>query len=116
VHGQTFQDWFVNDFMLNKYGMSPLVSGFFWDDFWPAPGGGFPDALRGVVEDMGLDQDHTGWATITEAYHQNMDALRTLLGLLMPLWAHSQHGSTLGSVAIACRPAASTSAPRPRAR
>ena len=77
VHGQTFQDWFVNDFMLNKYGMSPLVSGFFWDDFWPAPGGGFPDALRGVAEDTGLDQDHTGWAAITEAYHQNMDALRT---------------------------------------
>ena len=77
VKGQTFQVWFINDFMLDaKYGMSSLVSGFFWDDFWPAPGGGFPDALRGVAEDTGLDQDHAGWAQITEAYHRNMDALR----------------------------------------
>jgi hypothetical protein len=35
VNNQTFQEWFVNDYMLNKVGMSPLVSGFFWDDFWP---------------------------------------------------------------------------------
>lgn len=76
VKGQTFQNWFINDFMLNKYGMSPLVSGFFWDDFWPSPGGGFPDALHGVAEDTGLDQDHTGWGKITESYHENMDALR----------------------------------------
>lgn len=34
VNNQTFQDWFINDYMLNKVGMSPLVSGFFWDDFW----------------------------------------------------------------------------------
>jgi hypothetical protein len=76
VHGQTFQEWFIDDFMLNKYGMSPLVSGFFWDDFWPAPGGGFPDALRGVAEDTGLDQDHESWGRITAAYRANMDALR----------------------------------------
>ena len=25
----------MHDYMLNKIGMSPLVSGFFWDDFWP---------------------------------------------------------------------------------
>jgi len=28
VHGQTFQDWFINDYMLNKIGMSQLVSGY----------------------------------------------------------------------------------------
>jgi hypothetical protein len=31
VNGQTFQDWFINDYILNKaVGRSPLVSGFFW--------------------------------------------------------------------------------------
>merc|ERR1711934_1128969 len=34
VHGQTFQEWFINSYMLNKVGMSPHVSGFFWDDVW----------------------------------------------------------------------------------
>ena len=50
VHNQTFQQWFINDYMLNKVGMSPLVSGFFWDDFWPAPGSRFPDASPGQVD------------------------------------------------------------------
>lgn len=77
VHGQTFENWFIHDYMLNSVGMSPLVSGFFWDDFWPAVGGTFPDASAGkVAEDTGLDQDHAAWAQITEAYHTNMDALR----------------------------------------
>jgi hypothetical protein len=35
VNGQTFQDWFIHSYVLNEVGMSPLVSGFFWDDFWP---------------------------------------------------------------------------------
>jgi hypothetical protein len=34
VKGQTFQDWFINDYILNEVGRSPLVSGFFWDDVW----------------------------------------------------------------------------------
>ena len=32
VKGQSFQDWFIHDYMLNKVGSSPLVSGFFWDE------------------------------------------------------------------------------------
>ena len=74
VHGQTFQEWFINDYMLNKVGMSPLVSGFFWDDFWPRPGGRFPDSVGTVAHDTGLQLDD--WARITAAYHANMDALR----------------------------------------
>ena len=31
VKGQTFQDWFIHDYILNEVGMSPLVSGFFWE-------------------------------------------------------------------------------------
>ena len=30
VNGQTFQDWFVDSYMFNEVGSSPLVSGFFW--------------------------------------------------------------------------------------
>ena len=45
---------FINDYMLNKVGMSDLVSGFFWDDFWPAPGRGFPDARAGQVRSQAM--------------------------------------------------------------
>ena len=68
VHNQTFQQWFIHDYMLNEVGMSPLVSGFFWDDFWPHPGGGFPDSVGTVAEDTGLDQDLAQWGLITESY------------------------------------------------
>ena len=77
VHGQTFRQWFINDYMLNKVGMSPLVSGFFWDDIWPAPGKSFRDSVPGVAADTGLDTDLAGWGQITASYHANMDALRT---------------------------------------
>ena len=30
VNGQSFQQWFVNSYMFNNVGQSPLVSGFFW--------------------------------------------------------------------------------------
>eukprot|EP00037_Helgoeca_nana_P001449 m.26951 g.26951 ORF g.26951 m.26951 type:complete len:453 (+) comp11861_c0_seq1:244-1602(+) len=76
VHNQTFQQWFINDYMLNKVGQSPLVSGFFWDDFWPAPGGRFPDSVGTVPDDTGLAQNLAGWGQITDSYHVNMDALR----------------------------------------
>lgn len=32
VNGQTFQDWFIHSYMLNKVGSDARVSGFFWDD------------------------------------------------------------------------------------
>lgn len=67
VHNQTFQQWFINDYMLNKVGQSPLVSGFFWDDFWPAPGGRFPDSVGTVPDDTGLAQNLAGWGQITDS-------------------------------------------------
>jgi hypothetical protein len=79
VHGQTFQQWFINDYILNKVGMSPLVSGFFWDDFWPLPNKAFPDSRGGapggtIPEDTGLTNET--WGQITDAYNANMEALR----------------------------------------
>ena len=88
---------FVHDYMLNKVGMSSLVSGFFWDDFWPAPGGGFPDALRGVAEDTGLDKRPAAWGQITDSYHANMDAL---CGARL---AHEYTAGGGGGTALSCR-------------
>ena len=53
VKGQTFQDWFIHSYMFNAVGQSPLVSGFFWDDVWPA-NGRWGDAVPNVTEDTGL--------------------------------------------------------------
>eukprot|EP00911_Craspedida_sp_UC1_P001471 UC1_evm1s1110 len=68
VKGQTFQDWFIHSYMFNEVGSSPLVSGFFWDDQWPGPGGHWGDAVPNVTEDCGLtDNDmaqcKAGWET-----------------------------------------------------
>ena len=60
-------------------GSSPLVSGFFWDDFWPGASGNFPDASAGkIVEDTGMTT--ADLVSITAAYNANMAALeaRTL--------------------------------------
>ena len=57
--------------------MSPLVSGFFWDDFWPDQGMGFPDSRSGLVaNDTGLQEQPAAWQQITDAYNANMEALR----------------------------------------
>ena len=104
VHGQSFQHWFVHSYMLNKVGLSNLVSGFFWDDFWPSPGQKFPDASSGhVANDTGLNVDLIGWESITNSYHQNMDVLRTetlKLGKFawQLMWTGKQETSVGGTV------------------
>jgi hypothetical protein len=84
VHNQTFQEWFIHSYVLNKVGMSPLVSGFFWDDYWPTSAstgfttskgvGRFPDSRPNVTEDIGLTP--ADFTQISTAYNKNMDALR----------------------------------------
>ena len=102
VHGQTFQEWFINDYMLNKVGMSPLVSGFFWDDVWPDPGGRFRDSQPGVAADTGLDTDLVGWGQITASYHANMDALRTARRANCIRAGVLFHSSILPSFLVSC--------------
>ena len=50
VHGQTFQAWFRDSYVFDYQGTSPLVSGFYFDDDWPAPvdghGPGPPRAVK----------------------------------------------------------------------
>ena len=75
VNGQTFQQWFIDSYMFNEVGSSPLVSGFFWDDFWPGASGGFPDASSGrIVEDTGMTP--ADLTAITASYDANMEALK----------------------------------------
>lgn len=74
VKGQTFQDWFIHSYMFNEVGQSDLVSGFFWDDFWPGPDGRWPDAKPNVTEDTGLTKQDL--IDGTAAYWDNMAALQ----------------------------------------
>ena len=53
VHGQTFLEWFRDSYIFDYQGTSPLVSGFYFDDYIPAAGG-FPDSYPNMTEDMGL--------------------------------------------------------------
>ena len=34
INGQTFQEWWLNDYIFNDVGSSKLVNGFYWDDTW----------------------------------------------------------------------------------
>ena len=75
MKGKSFQQWFIDDYMLNEVGMSPLVSGFFWDDVWTSDKcfGGY-DQVKDTCKDMGLTS--TDLAQGTKAWNANMAALR----------------------------------------
>jgi hypothetical protein len=73
VNGQTFQDWFIKSYVLNAVGLSPLVSGFFWDDVWN-PECNIHDQVKNTCEDMGLTKSDL--VQLTKDYEANMAALR----------------------------------------
>lgn len=50
INGQRFQDWFVDSYVFNAAGESPLVAGFFWDDFW-SPSGNMGDNTPNATQD-----------------------------------------------------------------
>jgi hypothetical protein len=102
VNGQTFQDWFVNDYILNHaVGRSPLVSGtlthynhthcththcthphcthmvsgFFWDDVWN-PDCQIHDQVKNTCEDMGFTKGDPRLVQLTKDYQANMAVLR----------------------------------------
>ena len=75
VKGQTFQDWFINDYILNKVGRSSLVSGFFWDDVWN-PECNIHDQVKNTCEDMGFSKGDPRLVQLTVDYQANMKALR----------------------------------------
>lgn len=73
VKGQTFQDWFLDSYMFNEVGSSPLVSGFFWDDVWNVDCN-IHDQVKDTCEDMGLTK--ADLQQITDAWNANMAALK----------------------------------------
>ena len=86
VNGQSFQDWFINDYVINEVGRSPLVSGYFWDDVWNADCN-IHDQVKNTCVDMGFNcTPSSGTAPakcndpslvkLTADYEHNMGALR----------------------------------------
>ena len=53
VHNQSFLEWFRDDYIFDYQGTSPLVSGMYFDDYFPTSGN-FPDPYPNMTEDMGL--------------------------------------------------------------
>ena len=100
VNGQSFSDWFKDTYIFDYQGTSPLVSGFYFDDYireagpsprsvaarararrarrpppshpFPcaAPSGGFPDPFPNMTEDMGLTPAMQ--AQLSASYTANM--------------------------------------------
>lgn len=73
VHGQTFREWFISDYIFDALGDSPLVSGFFWDDVWN-PQCNIHDQVPHTCDDMGLDA--ADLKRLTADYLATMEALR----------------------------------------
>jgi hypothetical protein len=73
INGQSFQDWWLDSYMFNEVGSSPLVHGFYWDDTWTPQGVG-DDPEPGMIEDMGLTTNDL--LQLTASFNANMDALR----------------------------------------
>jgi hypothetical protein len=73
INGQTFQDWFVNSYMLDSVGASDFVDGFFWDDYF-SDSGDMGDNTKNATQDMGLTP--ADLAQLTTSYDANMAALR----------------------------------------
>lgn len=72
VYGQTFLDWFKDTYIFDYQGTSPLVSGFYFDDYF-TESGGFPDPYPNMTEDMGLTPQEQ--MQIGESYLANMAAV-----------------------------------------
>ena len=70
VYGQTFLEWFRDDYIFDAQGVSPLVSGMYFDDYFPTGPGGFPDPYPNMTEDMGLTAVEQ--AQIAQSYRSNM--------------------------------------------
>ena len=73
VKGQTFQQWFLDSYVFDAAGLSPLVSGYFFDDFW-SPSGNMGDNTVNATQDMGLTP--ADLLQLTASYTATMAAVR----------------------------------------
>lgn len=72
VNNQTFLQWFRDSYIFDYQGTSPLVSGMYFDDYWPESGS-FPDSYPHMVEDMGLTPEMQ--KSIALSYDANMKVI-----------------------------------------
>ena len=90
MNGQTFLAWFKDAYIFDYQGTSPLVSGFYFDDFIP-PSGGFPDPFPNMYEDMGLTPALQ--KQLSDSYVQNMAAVyKEVLARGMFSWQQMWNG------------------------
>lgn len=73
VNGQTFGQWYIDDYFFGATGAgNPLVGGFYVDDFWTVDGG--PSEMEAhVIADLGLS--HADLVDITAAFTAAQAAL-----------------------------------------
>ena len=72
VNNQTFLEWFRDDYVFDYQGSSDLVSGMYFDDWWPESGP-FPDPFPNMTEDMGLTPEEQ--KRISKSYQANMKVI-----------------------------------------
>ena len=72
MNNQTFLEWFRDDYVFDYQGSSDLVSGMYFDDWWPESGP-FPDPFPNMTEDMGLTPEEQ--KRISKSYQANMKVI-----------------------------------------
>ena len=110
VHGQSFQDWFIDSYVLNAAGMSPAVSGFYWDDYF-SPTGDMGDNTPNATEDMGLTP--ADLLQLTASYRANMAVLanRTIASGRFAWQLFDQHSVRSATCAADLRTLCAASSP-----
>jgi hypothetical protein len=77
INGQTFTDWFINDYYFSKTALGhPNISGLYIDDFWSITGGP-SEMTSSAVKDMGLSTYDV--ADMTAAYQWVMSKVRSIV-------------------------------------
>jgi len=84
--------WFRDSYIFDYQGTSPLVSGMYFDDWFPESGG-FPDPYPKMVEDMGLTPAEQ--KAIGESYTANMAVIyKEILARGMFSWQQMWNGQS----------------------
>eukprot|EP00759_Apiculatamorpha_spiralis_P046574 PhF_6_TR42883/c0_g1_i2/m.64969 len=100
VNGQTFGEWFINDYLFDATGGgSDLISGFFFDDYWSIyqPSEYEPHASQ----DMGLTRQEL--VDINNAYWSNMkEVYAAVLARKKFSWQQLYTGQSEKDIATTC--------------
>jgi len=100
INGQTFGQWYINDFLFDASGgANAKVAGFFFDDNWGENG---PTEYEShSVQDMGLSKSEL--VEIANAYRSNMaEVFKTVLERKKFSWQQLWTGQGAGGVGDTC--------------